>query len=161
MTTISGTTGIDRVQDGSIEQADLAPNVVGNGPVFRAYAASSVTALSGTDTKINFDSKDYDTAGAFDPALDRFQPSVAGYYQFNASMVVSLSNSLIILSFRKNGAVNSVGTAVVERRTSVSDVIYLNGTTDYVEVFGFSSTGQNTLTGKSGTYFSGFLARAA
>ena len=160
-TQISGSTGVSRVQDGVVVQADLGSNVAGNGPAFRVYAASAVTALSTTDTKINFDTKDWDTAPAFDLTNDRFQPTVAGYYQLNAAMVVPLSNSLIILSFRKNGAVHSVGTAVVERRTSVSDMVYLNGTTDYVEVFGFSVTGQNTLTGSSGIYFSGFLARAA
>lgn len=40
-TQISGTTGVDKHQDGSVTQADLAANVAGNGPAFKASITGS------------------------------------------------------------------------------------------------------------------------
>lgn len=144
-----------------LEQSNFGQGIAGTGPAFRVYAVSAVTALSTTDTRINFDTKDFDTATAFDLTNDRFQPAVAGYYQFNGCISVGSAANLITASLRKNGVIVSIGNQFVGARAGVSDLIYLNGTTDYVELFGYSSSPQNTSTGTASTYFSGFLARAA
>ena len=135
---------------------------------FRVYATSSITALSTTDAKINFDTKTdggnnaFDTANAFDLTLDRFQPTVAGYYYFVGAFVTANGTSQVIASLRKNGNLYSVGMQLpTAQRASVSDLIYLNGSSDYVELFGFSSPGQNTGTGSASTFFSGYLVSKA
>ncbi|CAB4168687.1 hypothetical protein UFOVP580_14 [uncultured Caudovirales phage] len=173
MMQISGNGTIEGLQVGglpnaTVTQAEIAPNVSATGPAFRVYAASAVTALSSTDTKINFDTKtdgvnsSFDTTSAFDLSTDRFQPQVAGYYYISGLITVVSSDKQVIASIRRNGTLLTVGPQIpTAARTGVSDLIYLNGTTDYVELFGFSSPAQNTAAGPASTYFSGYLARAA
>lgn len=160
-TTINGTTGIDKVADGSITQAKLAPNVVGNGPAFRAYTSGTMS-VSITPTKIQLGAEDYDTSNAFDTATGRFTPTVAGYYSFIASCAYTTASSVVQCRLAKNGfAVSIGGSGVASAQAVVSDLIYMNGTTDYVELFGYSVTTQNVIAGITQTYLAGFLARAA
>lgn len=158
-TVISGDTGVSQVQAGSINQDDLAANVVGKGPAFRAYATVATSATP-SSSKVALGAKSFDTASAFDTAASRFQPTVAGYYQFVTRIAFVSGSYTTTASFNKNGAAVSsgpYGTASVGH----SDLLYMNGTTDYVEVFVYSATTQNTGTGEGSVFFSGFLARAA
>ena len=161
-TQISGTTGCSQVQAGSINQDDLAANVVGKGPAFRAYqtTASSVGVVL---VKIPLQAELFDTNNAFDAAVNsRFQPLVAGYYQINAAIQFDTSNYSVRAILFKNGAVYSYSAApAAGYAVGVSDIVYLNGTTDYLELFGYSSTTQNSVPGADRTYLSGFLVRAA
>lgn len=150
-----------------LDQSNLGPNIAGTGPIFRVYAASAVTALSATDAKINFDTKTagdmsaFDTANAFDLTADRFQPQTAGYYQITGGFEAATGASTLVASIRKNGALYATSTTAGALRAYVSDIVYFNGTSDYIELFGFSSGSQNTKVGANVTYFSGYLARAA
>ena len=89
-TTISGDTGIDKVKDGSITQADLAANVAGAGPAFSVYQSVAQSVPNNAPTKLQFDVKERDTANAFSAgvktsntdATNRFTAPVAGYFQF-------------------------------------------------------------------------------
>lgn len=168
-TQIDGTTGVSKVQDGAVVQADLAANVVGNGPAFQASMSSSVALTSNVLTKLAVNSEAFDTANAFDAVTNyRFQPAVAGYYQFNGFVVgISASTTLQlgVLTLNKNGTplIGSSCTYIVSGITNqdanVSGMIYLNGTTDYVELWG-RIVGSGTLTMPTAT-LQGFLARAA
>jgi hypothetical protein len=173
-TNIDGTAKLARGVIGATTQDILTVDASGrvNFPqtlvAFRVYATSSTTALTTTDTRINFDTKTdgsnnaFDLTNSFDLTNDRFQPNVAGYYQFTGCFVTSNGTSQVIASLRKNGNLYSVGMQLpTAQRASVTDLIYLNGTTDYVELFGFSSPGQNTGTGSASTYFSGTLVAKA
>lgn len=142
-----------------------------DGPAFGAYRATSQTGLStGVETVIVFDTKKFDTAGAYDVATGKFQPQVAGWYQLNASVQVDSSTPMTNyqLQFWKNGA--------MERRTAIfldgspgnsmvagSALIYLNGTTDYAQVAvlctGATSPQTTGGTGYSSVCFEGYLAR--
>lgn len=52
-----------------------------NGPAFSAYQSSAQTLSSGTITKIEFQTEEFDTDNCFDNAINyRFTPNVAGYY---------------------------------------------------------------------------------
>lgn len=158
-TVISGDTGVSQVQAGSINQDDLAANVVGKGPAFRVYATVATSATP-SSSKVAFGSKSFDTASAFDTAASRFQPTVAGYYQFSTRLSFASSSYTTAVSFYKNGVVVSTS---LYGTTSVghSDLLYMNGTTDYMEIFAYSATTQNTGSGEGSVFFSGFLARAA
>jgi hypothetical protein len=71
--------------------------------------------------------------------------------------------TLLIVSLYKNGATYSEAFHTVpatgDHKLSVSDVVYLNGSTDYVELYG-TATGTTTSFG-AGSAFSGSLARPA
>jgi hypothetical protein len=129
-------------------------------PAFRAYS-SAVTSIAPTATKVDLQTEDFDTANAF--SSSRFTPQVAGYYQFYAAVQFATGNFVCRAVLYKNGAAAAFGGAVVGAATSVtvSSLFYLNGTTDYVELFALSGTAQNTAQGSAITYMSGALVRAA
>ena len=143
--------------------------VSGNMPAFRAYAASVTTTVPGnTDTKISLDTETFDTNNNF--ASSRFTPTVAGYYQINGCVQINFWNGIIFSAeIFKNGSVYANGGTSYPQttggvRATVSDIVYCNGSTDYVELYAYqynASSSNVTATGTQSTYFSGCLVRAA
>lgn len=137
-------------------------------PAFSAYQSAAQSLPNNTATKIQFQTKEFDTANAFDAATNyRFQPQVPGYYQISGALAISATTTnFLALSIYKNGASfkrggqSKVNAAGVE---AASALIFLNGSTDYVELFGTQDSGgaTNALTGADLTYFQAVLARAA
>jgi hypothetical protein len=146
----------------------LAANVAGNGPAFSVFKSNSLGTQSitaNTYTKVTFDTEDFDTNNNF--ASSRFTPTVAGYYQVNAQIDLG-GSAVLICGIFKNGAEFKRGSAVTagmsEYYANVSSVIYMNGSTDYLEVYALSSGATGSIyatTGGQYTYFNGYLARAA
>jgi len=137
--------------------------VSGNMPAFSAYQSSAQTLSSNTATKIQFQTKEFDTALAFDSTTNyRFTPLVAGYYQVTGGISVGTTQSPVTIIFYKNGSafkyVNQMGTS---GSGFGSALIYLNGTTDYVELYGNLAIGQVLGAGASLTYFQASMVRAA
>jgi hypothetical protein len=149
-----------KIADANVTQAKLGTNVVGNGPAFRAWA-SSQTPITGTVfTKVTLATEDFDTNNNF--SSSRFTPTVAGYYQINGSVHNAAGTPFLQAVLYKNGAINSAGTGVGSAYTSQSsDIIYLNGTTDYIELYAYSASTTNIDTGKDVTFMSGCLIRSA
>lgn len=160
-TAITVTTG--NMIDASVTQAKLATNVASNGPAFRAYSGTTTTVAPATATRINFNTESFDTNSNF--ASNRFTPTVAGYYQINATLeYASPYAANASAQIYKNGGAYSVGNVMVgtTANADVSDIVYCNGTTDYVEIYSFHSSASNrTVNASSYTYFSGCLVRAA
>ena len=163
----STTTGVTtaKIANANITQVKLATNVVGNGPVFRAYATAGTSCPPGVYTKVLFGAEDFDTNLNFDSS--RFTPTIAGYYSVTSCVCLTAGFDRLVAAIYKNGSIHSNGatqtSGVGAFRTNVSDVVYLNGSTDYVEVFLSQSSGSNgtTQTGTANTYFSGCLIRSA
>lgn len=154
--------------DATITQADLATGVAGTGPAFSVRRSANQTGIaSNTNTKIAFNTEDFDTANCFDPTTNyRFTPNVAGYYQITVSAYMAGTNvQYLNASIWKNGAIYAGGTDMsngVGEVTSYSTaLIYMNGTTDYVEAYAFGLGSTVTVYVSATTRFSGFLARAA
>jgi hypothetical protein len=146
----------------TIPDATGTAMVSGNMPAFSAYQSSAQTLSSATFTKITFTTKVFDTNNNF--ASSTFTPTVAGYYQINCGISIGTTATVIILLFYKNGstvykAVNTNPSTV--STVSASNLVYLNGTTDYVEVYAFLTLGQALSAASTDTYFSGSLMRAA
>jgi hypothetical protein len=135
--------------------------VSGAMPAFSAYANANTAVSNGTFTKIALGVEDFDTASCF--ASSRFTPNVAGYYQINWG-VRAEAVLLVESAIYKNGALSCTGSAVGANSyvSTGSHLIYMNGTTDYVELYcaQYSGSTQN-MTGNQNTRMSGFLARAA
>ena len=158
-----------KIAAGAVIQADLATGVAGTGPAFRGFTGYTNSVSNATNTQITSTfGVTFDTASAFNTGTGRFTPQVPGYYQvtayadfgsngINASVVIS---ALIF----KNGTVYSFGGgATTSSGTfpafSVTDIVYLNGSTDYVTCGAFQLSG-GTVTGVRGG-FSICLVRAA
>ena len=157
--------------NGSVTQLNLAPNVAGNGPAFSAYRTGTQTGVSSsTPTKVQINTKTFDTNNNYDTSTYRFTPTVAGYYQVNGSIVATGTNiTYAILHIYKNsvgvlaGPYTSASTG--ELGTSVNGLFYMNGSTDYLELYfvGTVTSGTLTLYGNSSmqAVFSASLVRAA
>jgi hypothetical protein len=139
--------------------------VAGNGPAFSAYQSSAQTLSSTTYTKIQLQTEEFDTANCFDSTTNyRFTPNVAGYYQISGGTASVLASAVYQTIIYKNGsAFKFVGNAAIDatRGQWGSALIYFNGTTDYVELYAYLSTGQTLNATSALVYFQGFLARAA
>ena len=167
--TISGVVA-GGLPDATITQAEIASGVAGTGPAFRAYRTTSNQSLTAsTWTKVQLNAEDFDTANCFDSTTNyRFTPTVAGYYQINFGAQV-LGTSIIAIAIYKNGSAYGLGTyfesAFANSASNVQDVVYFNGSTDYVEgyILAVSSgiTVNGTINSQAQTRMSGFLARAA
>lgn len=150
---------------GAVTQAKVATGVAGTGPSFSAYAGTSTTIPNSSWTKVTLDTEIFDTNNNF--ASSRFTPTVAGYYQINALGQVSSTAAPCAVDIYKNGsgtgyAVGGYQSATLYSTTSVSRVIYLNGTTDYVEMYIWQANGTSA-TAVSGTQnqMNGSMVRAA
>lgn len=117
----------------------------GSGPVFRAYRSTNQTVSAATFTKVQLNSEEFDSDAAFDSATNyRFQPATAGYYLITGGISSSTTPAnRILASIYKNGVENTRGpdiqSASLNRGTDVTALVYLNGTTDYVELYGFTT----------------------
>lgn len=143
-----------------------ASTIAGTGPAFGAYGANNQGLTSATWTKLTMDTEEFDTASCYDPTTNyRFTPNVAGYYQINASMRSTDSSSvtLTIIQIYKNGSGFKIGNQITSAgQVMVSTIMYLNGTTDYVEAYGYIAASTVTANGgQGGRYFNGSLVRAA
>jgi len=159
-TTISGTSGI------VTPAANIAAGVGGT-PAFNAYRTSVQAVTSGVWTKVQLNVEEFDTANVFDSATNyRFQPTTAGYYQINGAISgTATGTTLVVSAIYKNGAGSKQGSWVSSTNGGVSTcggLVYLNGSTDYVELWGYVSGAPTSIGGVIDvTFMSGFLARAA
>jgi len=152
---------------GTVTQASLATGVAGTGPAFSAHAGSPQNTTSNVYTKVLFPNEEFDTNNNF--ASSTFTPTVAGYYQLNVSVSVNGAPTRYAIQLYKNGSAYKMltditcGSGTTPNAISGSALVYLNGSTDFVEVFG-SQTGATGFFSNSTTvftWFNGFLARSA
>ena len=118
--------------------------VSGNMPAFSAYNSGTQVISSATSTKVVFDTKEYDTNNNF--ASSRFTPTIGGYYSCFASCAMpSASNAgETQIYFKKNNTTYYYGQDIQATHTYnilANSLIYLNGSTDYIEVFLYLGTG--------------------
>jgi len=160
-----------------VTQAMLSTNVASNGPAFSAYITSNQSISASTWTKVALATKEFDTNSNFDNATNyRFTPTVAGYYQINCGLAIAgdAFNSISKLSLYKNGSaykgtmLNLSGNYLNYGYMNLSTVVYCNGSTDYIELYGWTNLSSNpafytndgTAMGQS-TFMSGSMVRAA
>ena len=122
--------------------------VSGNMPAFRATLTANQTISHNTTTKIQFNSEIFDTNSNYDPTTNyRFTPTTAGYYQVDLVLTYNVTNAISYYyqpSIYKNGSseittltgwiANAGGRASV----SVSGVIYMNGSSDYLDFYTYN-----------------------
>jgi len=146
------------------------PGVPVNGPAFSAYKSANQIITNATFTKVTLDAEEFDTNNFFDTSTSRFTPSVAGYYQFNFNIDTggtSMSAALGVIY--KNGlqAKRTSGVFVAgmtEQYVSGAALIYMNGSTDYVELYAYIAASSNNVIYGGGavqSYFQAAMVRSA
>lgn len=167
------------ILDGSagITSVTGSPSLCVAGPAFSAYMGSSQTLSAATNTNIACNTKNFDTAGCYNntsstvtlngistPAY-AFAPNVAGYYQVNLLPNGAMTSGVGYPILYKNGAVNLYGMYSSANSNGLciftSALVYMNGTSDYVQMYFLSSAGGSMNTGSSSTTFSASMVRSA
>jgi hypothetical protein len=142
--------------------------IINSGPAFRARQ-STTQAATGVAIKVVLGFEEFDTGNCF--ADSRFTPNVAGYYRVSGIVRCAASNNMVaaFAYIYKNGSqVSQSGNNVSFNGSShptVTDLVYMNGSTDYVELYGLASATSGAIfefaNAGSCASFSAELVRAA
>ena len=149
------------------------PGVPVNGPAFSASMAGGQSISAATTTKVVFSAEKFDTNANYDPTTNyRFTPTVAGYYQINLNIwlrTTAATGTPLYTYVMKNGSTvagfmytDSIS-AGTDQAGTIATLVYLNGSTDYVEAYARVASGTGTVCANSAgnSMFCGFLARSA
>lgn len=115
--------------------AMLAPGT----PNFQAYLSGNQTITNATLTKIQFNTKIFDSGGYYDNVTNfRYTPLVAGTYRVKAMAYCNGTTvSNVELAIYRNGAIIfAAGNVQGAGSEEVEALVVMNGTTDYLEIFG-------------------------
>ena len=116
------------------------------GPAFRAYLSVSQTPANATWTKVAFNTESFDTDNCFDSTTNyRFTPTKAGYYQISAAVYATSTAAAgkeTYMALYFNGSTLGLASASQTNSWTVylhnnSQLYYFNGSTDYMEVYGY------------------------
>jgi hypothetical protein len=122
-----------------------------NYPGFHAFLSSGQTLSDGTETKLQINSEVYDSDSDYDNSTNyRFTPSIAGKYMVYGAAILSsgasANNLESELYIKKNGS--TVGKSSDNFNSNYANVntqtlqivIDMNGSSDYVELYGLCNT---------------------
>ena len=184
--TTADNTGILNLQSGgsniaTISSTGLALNAgnitlpSGAAPAFSAYLSATMGSISsGVDTKITYQTEEFDTGGCFNNTASTvtlngistpsysFAPNVAGYYQINAIFRADNSPTRQIVYLYKNGAYLKTGNDITGSAgvtLVLCCLVYANGTSDTFAIYGFAQ-GSPTVASTANT-FSAAMVRSA
>ena len=174
-TNVDGTAKLARGNIGATSQDILTVGAGGvvktpqNLVAFSVYLGTANQSLTtGVAAKVAFNAKEFDTTTAFDATTNyRFNPQVAGYYQVNASLrLTATSESDGFCSVYKNGSPYKDGSRALPvgstyMDASLSCLVFLNGSTDYLELYTTAVGTSPVVTfGLTTTYFQAHLLGA-
>ena len=142
---------------------------IASNPVFRVELAANQTSVTdATYVKIAFDTEIFDVGGYFDSSTNyRYTPLIAGYYQINCQAGDANNTSTNqYVAIYKNGSKYAIGGVydsnnVRYNRPTLSAVVHMNGSSDYLETFFYVNvdSGTGTIHGgtEDGAFMDGFL----
>lgn len=144
--------------------SDLLDDVGGgdNTPYFYVSIPVGQSISTGSDTVINFSEELVDSGGVYNPASKSFTPTTAGYYYIYAQATMDTESNFnqFRIKINKNGSPVAIGGHDNDSRNSVSTsfLVYLNGSTDYVNATAMQNSGGNASlgSGDSETFMYGF-----
>ena len=121
-----------------------------NTPYFEVYLNSNQSISNQTYTKVQFNTETYDTASDYDNSTNyRYTPTTSGkYYVYTRVQVDALSASDLksaAVEIRKNGSTyfknfdSQADNQAQEMNLSAHGIVTMNGSSDYLEVFGYVS----------------------
>ena len=143
---VIGQTGFNTTYNGQEVYNGSAWTLINGGPAFSATAGTSQSIGTSTWTKIQFTTKQFDTANCYDNTTNyRFTPTVPGYYLITLAAGHGSASYNVLGSIYKNGSSYQQGqgnatSATYDPCVNISCVIYFNGSTDYVEGYLITNT---------------------
>lgn len=107
------------------------------GPVFSATRTGTQTISASSEQVVQWNTVDFDSDSCYSTSTYRFTPTVAGYYQVSWSLASAVTSGEQVLSLFKNGSCYSWGIHFSVSTYYVvsggSCLVYMNGTTDYID----------------------------
>ena len=154
----AGNVGIGTAAPAATAKLHVAGDIIGSAQVFRAYLTVSFSKGASWE-KLPFNATAYNTLkGTFDTGLNRFTASRAGYYQVSITGFSSTAGSgseRYGFSVAKNGTPETIAggnySAADTPLGGLTMILYLNGSTDYVEIQMYSAISA-ILNGGAGQY---------
>ena len=147
---VSSATGTLPIANGGTGATTLAAAGLANTPAFEAWSNADQAVNDNTTTKVQCKAEVYDTAGAYDNSSTyRFTPQTAGKYFcygqvfFESSSFAASKINQATAYIYKNGAVvgasqnNFKNNPIQQFNSTVSTVIDMNGSSDYIELYGY------------------------
>lgn len=135
-----------------------------SGPAFSAYASATQSMSAATNTKMAYNTELFDTDSCYDTTNYRFTPTKAGYYQVTVNAGFTSSPGRQIVYIYKNGSNNIImwdGTpSGFDAATGGTQLIEMNGSTDYIEFFMFTDAACTRKSGSTNTRFSAVWIRS-
>jgi hypothetical protein len=169
--TTADNTGTLQLQSGGTTIATISSTGITTqvgAPAFSAYANATQSIANSTFTKVLFQVEEFDTNSNF--ASSRFTPTVAGYYQVNSAVYIQAISNQALCSIYKNGVLYKNSPYITgnggDAGALVSAIVYLNGTTDYIELYANQNSGSTkTIYGVADspqiTWFNAAMIRSA
>ena len=139
-------------------------------PIFSAYQSTAQAITNDVATKLTMNTESLDTLSDYDTTNYRYTPSVAGYYNIGGRVQMTPGATVgeLFMFIYKNGTaiVRLAGSPMVNSTypsPASSYPVYMNGSTDYVELYVWqsNSAARNTNPGEQLTYFYGHLIQQA
>ena len=142
---------------GTIKRIDYSLIKPTNTPAFEAYGAEQSGISSNTWTKITFGTEVFDTAGEYDHSTNyRFTPQTAGKYfvyaGFSMYSETAYKAYVFNMAIYKNGSSyrytpNNANPSYdeSERFVTANSTVVMNGSSDYVEIYGRCVTESGTV----------------
>ena len=141
-------------------------------PAFSAYQTAPTQSISAaTQTKVILNTEDFDTNSNFDSTTNyRFTPTIAGYYQIGGQVMFNgVATGRTTITVYKNGVAFRTGSAVPTNGSnnvanSISCLVFLNGSTDYIELYAFTAIASTLIYNfvvTDSCYMSGAMIRSA
>jgi hypothetical protein len=134
----------------------------------QSFSASAEVKVVFQAVEANYPNVGFSVGATSVDNLSRFQPTIAGYYDIKGScrFPTSTANAEMIIRVYKNSSVyktlNDDVQSAFERNVSGSCLVYLNGSSDYIELFGLTSIAVTTTANDpANTYFQGILVAKA
>ena len=140
--------------------------VSGNMPAFYVTKSGTQSITGGSTTKVTFDTKTFDTASIFNTSTSVLTPNVAGYYLINVLLGFGTTGTSAQINLNKNGslAMNAPPfsyNSSIGGQMALTTLIYMNGTTDYLEIYTYGPLTMTISANSQNTQFSGYLVRNA
>ena len=158
----NGSVGTAQLASTAVTNAKIADDAVTkdklsahNYPAFEADLSGNQTVTDATDTKVEFDRESFDTDNCYDNSTNyRFTPNVAGkYFVYSSALIIADADTRLTatsLKIYKNGtATHEILTQFfvnyIKKHTPlISAILDMNGTTDYVEIYGYNNVSTGT-----------------
>jgi hypothetical protein len=137
-----------------------------NGPAFFGAVSATQSVSAATFTKINFDTSPSwgASANGWDATNKRFRPTVAGYYMLTAQVYCNagwLDQALLAVYLNGGIDVRSQDSGSKTYNLAANTVVYLNGSTDYLELYVYSGGAVSINASPSLTWIRGAMIRSA